>query len=76
MNNEITIDAALGGVYDRIGFYLTQAGLEDASGARRFYLGLLRNGEFEQVAKWFKVDVETIRKEFSADSHSDAPAEK
>jgi hypothetical protein len=64
MNNELTVDAALRGVYDRIGFYLTQAGLEDASGARRFYMELLRSGHFKRVATDFKVDTETIIKEF------------
>ena len=64
MNEQLTINAALGDDYERIGFYLTEAGLEDASGARRFYLQMLENGKFDRVAEYFNVDRETIIKEF------------
>ena len=60
----LTIDAALGGAYDRIGFYLAQVGLEDASGARRFYLEMLKDGKFEEVARDFKVSAQALAEEF------------
>ena len=61
---QLTIDAALGDDYERIGFYLTEAGLEDASGARRFYMDLLRNGEFDLVARDFKLEASMVHEEF------------
>jgi hypothetical protein len=63
-DNILIIDAALGGIYDRIGFYLTEAGLEDASGARRFCMDLLRQGEWDKAAGYLKTDTETLRREF------------
>ena len=62
--HRITIDAALGDVYDRIGFYLTKAGLEDASGARRFCMDLFRNGEWGKASIYLETDGRRLREEF------------
>lgn len=55
---------ATGGVYERIGRYLREAGLEDASGARRFYLDWLAKGAYQGFAQAVKRPVEEIIREF------------
>lgn len=60
MNERITVDGAFGGIHERIGLYLRQAGLEDASGARRFYVELIGKGQLDKVAIDLKVDVRTL----------------
>jgi hypothetical protein len=63
-SNNLKVDGALGGDYDKIGKYLQRAGLEDASGSRRFYFDLLKKGEFGSVAIDFGVSTALIVSEF------------
>ena len=61
----VIIDGAFDGIYERIGDYLTQAGLEDASGARRLCVDLFRQGEWDKAARYLQTDALTLRKKFA-----------
>jgi hypothetical protein len=60
----VTIDSAIGGLYDRIGSLLTEAGCEDSSGARRFCYDWLQRGAFQAFAQQVKKPETEIRAEF------------
>lgn len=45
----LKIDAALGGVMDRIGEMIVRGGEEDASGARRCFLNFLVEPNYEKL---------------------------
>jgi hypothetical protein len=53
------IDAALGGIYDRIGALLRDRQLNDSSGARRFFVGLLQAENAEAFCRRLNVSRET-----------------
>jgi hypothetical protein len=66
----ITIDAAVGGIYEVIGEILRNAGLEDASGARRHYLSLLVNKDYEPLCRDLDLSLasaEVLRQTFFKD---------
>jgi hypothetical protein len=66
----ITIDAAVGGVYETIGQMLQNVGKEDASGARRHYVALLINKDYEPLCRDLNVSLasaEVLRQTFFKD---------
>lgn len=61
----LEIDAALGGVWDRIGALLEKRGQEDASGSRRWIAGLLVNQDYDRVSQVLGInhdDCEKLRR--------------
>lgn len=63
----LQIDAAISGPWDSLGNALTRAGLEDASGSRRYYAPLLAKRDYERVCRDLRImpeGAEALRQEF------------
>ena len=63
----ITVLSATAGPWELLGSVIQQAGKEDASGARRYYVGLLGRKEYDKVCAELKIDrsrAEGLRNEF------------
>ena len=56
MLNMITVLSATTGLWELLGSVIRQAGREDASGARRYYVGLLECKEYDKVCADSKID--------------------
>lgn len=65
----LTIDKATEGPWGRMGTLLQQAGQEDASGSRRYYVGLLARREYKNLCDALRItteEAESLRAEFVA----------
>lgn len=56
----LSVDSAIGGVFEKIGELLRARNLEDSSGARRFILDGIASGNYQGVSQMIGIPIETI----------------